>query len=122
MSKFKFIKKGHPDNSVTIGFVKDRPAAIEILKSTGNDPANYDIEEVKPCPYCYGEKPLRSEDNDYQRLIINDTDSVMEYEECVVKGTYMTEHGEEPNFVWKEVPFAINYCPICGRDLRSDEE
>lgn len=74
-------------------------------------------EKQKNCPYCHGKKELRCEDNDYQRLIINDTDSVMEYEECVVKGTYVTEHGEEANFTWKAVPFEINYCPICGRRL-----
>lgn len=77
-------------------------------------------EKQKNCPYCHGKIPLRSANNDYQRLVIDDGNQAMEYEECVVKGTYMTEHGAEPNFGWKAVPFVINYCPVCGRRFNDE--
>ena len=69
-------------------------------------------EKQKNCPYCHGKKSLRSEDNDYQQLIIDDDDHVLNYEECLYDGTW-----PESNFGWKTAPFLINYCPMCGRSL-----
>lgn len=50
----------------------------------------------KNCPYCHGKKSLRSEDSDSRQLSIDD-DQVLNYEECVVRGTYMAEYGQEVN-------------------------
>ena len=122
MSKFKFTKKGYPDSSVTIGFVKDMSAAIEILKSTGNDPTDYDIEEVKPCPYCHANKQ-------WTEMFYKARPDVKK--DGMIFGELIGIHSNCIGFDGQKYFFCsfgnvygcpIEYCPMCGRPLNEDEE
>lgn len=121
MSKFKFIKKGHSNNQVTMGFIKDKPAAIEILKSVGLNPKDYDIEKVKPCLYCHANKQWTEA---YYKVRPETKEDGMIFGKLIgIHSNCIGFDGQRHFFCSFGNVYGcpINYCPECGRDLRSDD-
>ena len=107
---------------MTMGFIKDETAAIKMLKSAGLDPKDYDIEEVKPCPYCHANEHWTKV---YHKVRPETEEDGMTFGELIgIHSNCIGYDGQRYFFCSFGDVYGcpIDYCPMCGRPLNEEEE